>query len=558
MEFFGYTIGKTKPESEEKLDTFAPPLENDGAIELAEYDVDYVSNTKYVFDFETHFDNEEKRINEYRRVSLFVEADYAITDIVNESVVQDQFDDAISIDLDGTEWSESIKKKIIEEWKTISRLYNLNREISTMFRQWYVDGKIYYHKIVDSSKPQDGIKEVRYLDPRRIKKVREVQKSDTVEGDRIVGAKEYYLYSLRPIAKDNTIGGQMGSDYSYSSYGSNTTNAMEISPDMIAYAHSGLIIDEDIVLSYLQKALKPLNQLNLIEDSIVIYRLSRAPERRIFYIDVGNLNKTRAEQYIKSLIGKYRNKFVYDSSSGSVKTSKQNLSMMEDIWLPRKEGSRGTEVSTLEGGQNLGELEDLNYFKQKSFRALNVPLSRLDGESTFNIGRSSEITRDEVRFSKFADKLRNHFSEIFYDTLRTQLLLKRIITEEDWEEQNDSIKLIYNKDSYYDELKDQEVLQARIEILQSIDDFVGKYYSVEWVRKRVLMQDEEEIKEIDDQNEEWEKEHGDESEEDSYGGGSFDGTSDEPDSAPEPQAPIPVVVQEPDEAKKEEPKKDKE
>lgn len=518
MELFGYELfTKKEDEQKENLNTFAPAKENDGAIEIEDYDVDYVSNTKYIYDFEAHFETEEHRINEYRRVALFVESDYAITDIVNESVVQDQFDDAVSLNLDNSEWSENIKNKVLEEWETVSRLYELNRNISEMFKQWYVDGKIYYHKIIDSNKPQEGIKEVRYLDPRRIKKVREILKESTGTGEAVIGTKEYYIYSLKPMAKDNRVVGSSATttnDYSYKSYGSNTNIAMEIQPDMIAYAHSGLIVGEDIVLSYLQKALKPLNQLNMIEDAIVIYRLSRAPERRIFYIDVGNLNKTRAEQYIKSMIGKYRNKFVYNTSTGTIKTNKQNLSMMEDIWLPRKEGSRGTEVTTLEGGQNLGELEDLEYFRKKSFRALNVPISRLETETAFSLGRSGEITRDEVRFAKFAERLRNQFSEILYDTLKTQLLLKKVITEDDWDKEFNNIKLIYNKDSYYDELKDQEILAGRLEILRDLNDYSTKYYSVEWIRTRLLMQDEEEMKKIDEQNAEWEKAHPKEDEED--------------------------------------------
>jgi len=522
LNLFGYKLSKDNPQNEDNYDTFAPSKEQDGAIQLEDYTIDYVSNTKHIFDFEGHFDNEEQRINEYRKVSRGVEADYAITDIVNESVVQDKFDDAVDLNLDSTNFSDPIRKKINEEWNTVSNLFDLNTNISMIFKQWYVDGKIYYHKIVDSTKQKEGIIEVRFLDPRRIKKVREVRKNDTAAGDRIDSQLEYYIYSFKPIRKDGIVGaGSMTTDNHYTPYGSNTTSALQISTDMIAYAHSGLIVD-DVVLSYIHKALKPLNQLNLIEDAIVIYRLSRAPERRVFYVDVGNLNKTRGEQYMKSLISQYRNKFTYDTSTGRTNTKKNQLSMMEDIWLPRREGSRGTEVDTLDGGQNLGELEDLQYFKNKAFRALNVPISRLDSETTFNIGRSSEITRDEVRFSKFADLLRINFSKMFLDVLRTQLLLKRIITEDDWEKERNAVKLIYNTDSYYDELKDQELLSSRIEILQNINDFVGKYYSVEWVRKHVLMQDEDDIKEIDEQIEEEKDKYTEEEEDDSFGGGGYD------------------------------------
>lgn len=522
MNLFGYKVSKDNPQLEDNLDTFAPPRENDGAIELEDYTIDYVSNTKHIFDFESHFENEEQRINEYRKVSRGVEADYAITDIVNESVVQDKYDDAITLNLDSTEFSEPIRKKILEEWKAVEKLFQLNSNVSNIFRQWYVDGKIYYHKIVDTKKQKDGIQEVRFLDPRRIKKVREINKRDSVGGDRIVASKEYYLYSFKPIRKDGIVGASgMTTDTHYTPYGSNTTSALQISPDMIAYAHSGLIVD-DVVLSHLNKGLKPLNQLALIEDAIVIYRLSRAPERRIFYVDVGNLNKTRGEQYMKSLIAQYRNKFVYDTSTGKTNTKKNQLSMMEDIWLPRREGSRGTEVDTLQGGQNLGELEDLNYFRNKAFRSLNVPISRLDTESTFNIGRSSEITRDEVRFSKFSDALRLQFSEIFYDTLRTQLLLKRVITEDDWTKSRNDIRFIYNTDSYYDELKDQEILASRLEILQNIADYDSKYYSVEWVRKYVLHQDDEMIKMIDKQIKDEKDKYKDEEEEDGFGGGGYD------------------------------------
>lgn len=551
---FGYQISKDEEDvakKEERLDSFAPPLEKDGAIELTEFDIDYAANQKYVYDFESHFENEEARVNEYRRVSRMVEADYAITDIVNESVVQDQFDDPVALNLDDTEFSDNIKKKILVEWETIESLFNLNNDIGDIFRRWYVDGKIYYHKMIDSNNTKDGIQELRYLDPRRIKKVREVKKENTDFGTKIANVKEYYVYSLQPTKSEvNGLQDSYRTSFDFAS----SKLAMEIQADMIAYAHSGIIESDgrgDVVFSHLQKALKPLNQLALIEDAIVIYRISRAPERRIFYIDVGNMNKTRGEQYMRGLINQYKNRFVYDAQRGTVSTNKKNLSMMEDVWLPRREGSRGTEVETLPGGQNLGELDDINYFKNKAFRALNIPISRLDSEATFNIGRSSEITRDEVRFSKFAGTLRNEFNALFFDVLKTQLIFKKIITEKDWDKEFSGIKFIYKSDSFFDELQNQEMLQSRLEILQGIDEYTNKYYSVEWVRKHVLMQDDEEMKEIDKSIEEEKTKYGDpeEDEEGGYGGG---GEEDENEPAP-----IPVVVQEP-EAKKEEPKKEEE
>jgi len=537
---FGYTLSKDDGNEEEKLNSFAPPVIQDGAIELEDVGTDHASNTRYIYDFDVHFTSEEEKINAYRNAAGYPEVDYAVTDIVNETIVQDQYKDAIFIELDTTEFSKNVQTKIKDEWQEISRLLNLNNDAGELFKRWYIDSKIYFHKIVKDKKEHEGIKEIRYLDPRRIKKVRHVEKSVSGAGQTIESVEEYYIYSLRKIVKEKLNTDTMGNS---------SIDALRIPVDMIAYAHSGLIdLSSGEVKSHLHKALKPLNQLNLVEDAMVIYRLSRAPERRVFYIDVGNLPKTRAEQYMKNLIDKYKNNFVYDVKTGEVNTSKKNLSMMEDIFLPRREGSKGTEVDTLQGGQNLGEIEDVTYFKQKLYRALNVPISRLEPDSGFNLGRSSEITRDELRFSKFAEQLRKQFNDILYDLLKTQLVLKKIITSDDWDNQKHNVKFIYNKDSYFEELKSQEILEGKLEILERIDPFTDKYFSVEWVRKVVLLQNDDEIKEIDKQIKAEDGEFDDAEEDADFG----DKTE------PEKEKPMRVVMVDPDkeEEKDEKPQDD--
>ena len=362
-----------------------------------------------------------------------------------------------------------------------------------IFKRWYIDGRIYFHKLVDLADTSKGVTEVRYIDPRNIKKIREVDKEyakDAAAGIEVVGrVREAFLYNeegLYPAITGKGMGG--------------AGQGMEVSVDSVIYVTSGLFEPtSNQVYSYLHKAIKPVNQLRMIEDAVVIYRISRAPERRIFYIDVGNLPKQKAEQYLKDIMNRYRNKLVYDSSTGDVRDDRQKMSMLEDFWLPRREGGRGTEITTLPGGQNLGELEDIKYFQNKLYRSLNVPLSRMESDSGFNLGRSTEITRDEVKFTKFVSKLRRKFTDIFSDLLKTQLILKGIITPEDWEVMKEHIQYDFLQDNHFSELKDMEILGERIDHLDRLSDYVGKYYSHEWVRKNILRQSEKEIEEIDKQ-----------------------------------------------------------
>ena len=482
MKLFGYTISKKPLDTEEKdLKTFSSVESNDGTIEV-ESGVNFASLSKYVLNLDSEFESERQRIDAYRNAARLVDLSTAIDEITNDAIVTSG-DLVVNIVLDKTKFSDNIKTKIIEEFEYVLGLLNFNNNGDEIFKRWYIDGKIYYHKVVGKSE-KDGIVEVRYLDPRRIKKVRESVKGD--DGT-IVGSKEYYVYSLEDINKDNN----------YQVILNGGSKALEIHPDMIAYAHSGLVIEgTSQVDSYLQKALKPLNQLTNLEDSLVVYRVSRAPERRIFYIDVGNLPKTRAEGYIQSIIRKYKNKITYDASTGSFTNNKNQMSMLEDIWLPRREGSRGTEVSTLPGGQSLGELDDVEYFRKKLWRALHMPLSRMASDAQFNIGRSSEITRDEVKFGKFINKLQHQFGGLLLDILKTQLILKKIITEQDWKNNKYNITLQFNSDDYFTELKKTEVLNERLHALESIDPFVGKYFSPQYVMKNVLQMTEEDIKDL--------------------------------------------------------------
>jgi hypothetical protein len=482
LELFGYSITKSLDDTEKTLQTFSTKEPETGAVEI-ESGANFAGLNKYILDLDQEFDNEKQRIDAYRVAAKTPHISTAIDDIVNEAVVNNSNSDVVKLDLDNIKFSVGIKNKIQDEFTHINNLLNFNDDAANIFRRWYIDGKINYHKIVDEKKISNGIVEMRYLDPRRIKKVRDNVKN----GDgKVIKTNEYYVYSLSdPDSKVKDYSNQV---------------ALEISPDMIAHANSGIVVEgTSVVESYLQKALKPLNQLTNMEDSLVVYRVSRAPERRIFYIDVGNLPKTRAEQYVKSIIGKYKNKVTYDATTGSFTNNKNQMSMLEDIWLPRREGSKGTEVSTLPGGQSLGDLEDVTYFKTNLNKALHVPLSRMESESTFNLGRSSEITRDEIKFGKFISKLQRGFGNLLLDTLKTQLLLKNIITEDDWNKFKNSFRLVFSTDAYFSELKDAEVLNARLENLEAIGEHIGRYFSPQYVMKTVLHMTEEEIKEQQDE-----------------------------------------------------------
>ena len=423
-----------------------------------------------------------------------------IEDVVNEAIVSDLYDSPIEIELSNLNASDKLKTAIREEFRTIKELLDFDKKSHEIFRNWYVDGRLYYHKVIDLKRPQEGIKELRYIDPMKMRFVRqEKKKGKNTIGPNISNGKEekntiapeieeYFVYTPKPAYPTN----------SYSSSGA--SKGVKISKDSITYCTSGLVDrNKGNILSYLHKAIKSLNQLRMIEDSLVIYRLSRAPERRIFYIDVGNLPKIKAEQYLRDVMMRYRNKQVYDANTGEIRDDRKFMSMMEDFWLPRREGGRGTEISTLPGGQNLGELSDIEYFQKKLYRSLGVPESRIAADGGFNLGRSSEILRDELKFAKFVGRLRKRFAQMFNDMLKTQLILKNIVSTEDWDTISDHIQYDFLYDNQFAELKESEMLNERLGILATIEPYIGKYYSQDYVRRKVLRQTDAEIIEIDKQ-----------------------------------------------------------
>ena len=448
-------------------------------------------------DIEGVYRSEHDLIKRYREMALHPECDNAIEDVVNEAIVSDLYDSPVEIELSNVNASDKLKEKIKEEFRYVKELLDFDKKSHEIFRNWYVDGRLYYHKVIDLKKPEDGIKELRYIDPMKMRFVRQEKKPKNPNGiqlDRMDEKSktfypeidEYFIYTPKPnypLGMVSGSGGQKG---------------VKIAKDTITYVNSGLVDrNKGSVLSYLHKAIKALNQLRMIEDSLVIYRLSRAPERRIFYIDVGNLPKVKAEQYLRDVMNRYRNKLVYDASTGEVRDDRKYMSMLEDFWLPRREGGRGTEITTLPGGQNLGELADIEYFQKKLYRALAVPESRIASDGGFNLGRSSEILRDELKFTKFVGRLRKRFANLFSDMLKTQLILKNIIAVEDWDKINDHIQYDFVYDNQFSELKDSELMDGRLATLASIEPYIGKYYSNDWVRRKVLRQTDTEIEEID-------------------------------------------------------------
>jgi len=442
----------------------------------------------YSVDFDGTVRNDYELITRYREMVLQPECDSAVDDVVNETICGNFDDVPIAVELSNLKQSEKIKKLIREEFDEILRLLDFDNRSYEIFRRWYVDGRLFYHKVIDPKNPRGGMIELRYIDPRKIRKVTEYEEKKPGE--------------LRGVDLNTQLTQKSASYFLYNPKGlKNSTNqGMRIAPDSVTYCHSGIQdLNKNMVLSHLHKAIKAVNQLRMIEDSLVIYRLSRAPERRIFYIDVGNLPKNKAEQYLREVMGRYRNKLVYDANTGEIKDDKKFMSMLEDFWLPRREGGRGTEITTLPGGQNLGELEDVKYFQKKLYKSLNVPNSRLETETTFNIGRAAEITRDEVKFQKFVARLRKRFGELFIDLLKTQLVLKGIVSIEEWEEMKEHIQFDYIADNYFTELKEIEIRNERMNEVNQIDPYVGKYFSIDYVRRQVLKQTDIEIKEIDKQ-----------------------------------------------------------
>jgi hypothetical protein len=465
----------------------------------------YISSGFYgqYVDIEGVYKSEADLIRRYREMSLHPECDSAIEDVVNEAIVSDLNDSPVEIDLSNLPASDKLKEIIREEFKYLKEVMDFDKKCHEIFRNWYVDGRIYYHKVIDFNKPSDGIKEVRYIDALKIKYIRKLKKDNKdafgSQYRNIVNGKNQVDFSNQEVEEfymyDPNVGSSQNATYRVSD-----VNNVKIAKDAIVYVTSGLVDrNKQTVLSFLHKAIKALNQLRMIEDSLVIYRLSRAPERRIFYIDVGNLPKIKAEQYLRDVMNRYRNKLVYDASTGEIKDDRKHMAMLEDFWLPRREGGRGTEITTLPGGQNLGELADIEYFQKKLYDSLGVPPTRLAAEGGFNLGRSSEILRDELKFTRFVGRLRKRFSQIFIDLLKTQLILKNIVSLEDWESLSDHIQFDYVYDNHFSDLKKNELMNDKLGVVAAMDPYLGRYFSADYVRRTILGQTDNEIKEIDAQ-----------------------------------------------------------
>ena len=474
FKLFGFEIKRASKESE-KLQSIVPERDDDGA--------GYTTAGGGYFGQYLNIDGEDSKDNyqmimKYRGVALHPEVDAAIEDIVNESIVHGEMEQPIDVNMDQLEQPDKIKKTIKEEFDNIVAMLNFNEIGHDIFRRWYVDGRLYHHLVVDENNLKAGIQEIRPIDSARMRKVKQIKKKKDPEtgANLIVKTDEYYIYQDKP--------GQQNS-------------GIKMSLDSVSYVTSG-ILDESRkkIISFLHKALKPINQLRMMEDSLVIYRLARAPERRMFYIDVGNLPSGKAEEYMKSIMARYRNKLVYDAKTGQIRDDRKHQSMLEDFWLPRREGGRGTEVTSLPGGQNLGEIDDIVYFQKRLYRALNVPINRLEPEAQFNLGRATEISRDELKFQKFVDRLRSRFSHLFYGILKTQLILKGIITEDDWDKIKNDLQIDYVRDNHFKELKDAEIMRERIQTLDQMANYIGDYFSKEWVMKNVLMFSDEDIEKM--------------------------------------------------------------
>ena len=479
-ELFGFSIQRSKKDSGGET-TFSTPTPDDGTIDVA--GGGFFSS---VLDLDGRERSDLDYIRRYRDIAQQAECDTAIDDIINEGIISNQNDQSVQITLDRLPYPDKIKRKIRAEFSEVLRLLHFEQKGHDIFRRWYVDGRLFYHKIIDTKNPKRGITELRYIDPTKIKKVREVQKDKKGIGgitvDMVEKVEEYYIYNEKGLG----AGG--------------ASQGLKIAPDSITYCPSGLIDgNSGRVLSYLHKAIKPVNQLRMIEDALVIYRISRAPERRIFYIDVGNLPKIKAEQYLKDVMNRYRNKLVYDASTGEIRDDRNHMSMLEDFWLPRREGGRGTEITTLPGGSNLGEIDDIQYFQKKLYKSLNVPISRMESDAGFSLGRASEITRDELKFTKFVQRIRKKFVPAFTDILKTQLLLKGIIAPEDWPEMQEHIQYDFLQDGHFAELKDAELLNDRLQMLDSVQSYIGTFFSKEYVLKKVLRMNDAEITEMRDQ-----------------------------------------------------------
>jgi len=483
VKLFGFTIGREDEENPAKIQSFAEKENLEGALQISPLAGAYGT----YLDIEGAVKNEAELITRYREMVMYPEAEYAVDDIVNEAIVTSVGRGPVDIVLDHLEQSSSIKTKIQNEFIEILTLLDFGNQCYDTFRRWYVDGRLYYHIIIDVDNPKKGIQELRYIDPRKIRKVKHIKKVGIKSGDGqnipvTTNGAEYFIYNERGL--DQKGGG----------------NGIKIAKDSVCYTHCGLLdARKAMIISHLHKAIKPYNQLKMLEDAVVIYRIARAPERRIFYVDVGNLPKIKAEQYLRDIMTKFKNRLVYNSGTGEISDEREHRTMLEDYWLPRREGGRGTEITTLPGGQNLGEIEDIVYFRRKLYKAMNVPASRLEQEGGFNIGRSAEITRDEVKFGKFVTRLRSRFGQLFLSLLETQLRLKGVVTAEDWEDFRPNIYFDWQKDTHFIELQETEILRSRVELLRDMEEFKGEYFSKEWLRKNILRQSHEDIEMIDKQ-----------------------------------------------------------
>jgi hypothetical protein len=487
INLFGFTIGRQDVVQEQPPEqrSFALPNQalDDGAVTITQ-------NAHYgtYVDLEGSVRNELELITRYREMANHPELESAIDDIVNESITHDESGEVVTLNLDKLKQPESIKKKILEEFNNVQRMLNFNNLADDLFKRWYIDGRLYFHIIVNEKNPKEGIQELRYVDPRKIRKIREINKDrDGKTGAMVIKSiAEYYVFNDRGTTTQT--------------YTSGTNQGLRIAPDSIININSGLMDAKNtFVISYIHKAIKPLNQLRMIEDAVVIYRLSRAPERRVFYIDVGNLPKGKAEQYLRDIMVKYRNKMVYDANTGELRDDRKHMSMLEDFWLPRREGGKGTEITTLPAGQNLGQIEDVDYFRKKLLQSLNVPYSRMDdtgGGGLASLGRSSEVTRDELKFAKFIVRLRNKFSQLFDHALRVQLSLKGICSQDEWDEFKEHIYYDYKKDNNFTELRESELIRERVQTLAMMDPYIGKYFSQTWAKKNILRLSDEEIEEM--------------------------------------------------------------
>ena len=476
--FFGFSFKRKAIEDKKKPVSFAVDNE-DGAFEISPTGGYFGQYMDLQGD---KFQNDKELIMKYRQIASYPEVDMAIEDICNEAITEES-GVIVQLNLDNLDQADNVKDLIQEEFSRLLNLLDFKNVAYDLFRRWYTDGRLFFHVIINENKTDAGILELRQIDPTKIRKVKEVEKvKDPKTGAELTKeGEEYYIYQDEMLVQ--------------------TGEGLRIHPDSIIQVNSGLLNEErNKVVGYLNKALKPLNQLSMMEDSLVIYRISRAPERRIFYIDVGNLPKGKAEEYLNNTMNRYRNKIVYDPTTGNLKDEKVHRNVMEDFWLPRREGGRGTEIDTLPGGANLGEIEDIQYFQNKLYRALNIPMSRLTEADAFSVGRSSEITRDELKFQKFIDRIRNKFSKIFYEALKRQLVLKKIIVPSDWVNIREGMMVEYSRDNYYAELKDSEILKERIETIQMMDEYIGLFWSKDWVRRNILKLNDEEIKDIIKQN----------------------------------------------------------